>query len=130
MEKHLLSKDELIHLFIENKLKKYAIDNQLVKRGEVFSLGKLFNLTTDDIREYFERLGYPPFEESERYIPPYQSDNQTCWSFVNGEYCAVYYERDTTSTEYATRSREEFQEYWNRHRMKVYGIQLSYPWKA
>ena len=130
MAEHTLSKEEIIRLFIENKLRRFAIDSELVKPGEVFSLGKLFNLTKNDIKEYFERNGYPAFEESGRYIPPYQSDNQTCWSFINGEYCAVYYERDTTSTEYATHSREEFQEYWNLHRMKVYAIQLSYPWKA
>jgi hypothetical protein len=125
-----LSKDELIQLFIDNKLRKYAIESQQVKPGEVFRLGKLFHLTTDDIKEYLERKGYPPFEESGHYIPPHQSDNQTCWSFINGEYCAIYYERDTTSTEFCTRSREEFQDYWNRHRIKVYEVQLSYPWKA
>lgn len=124
------SKDDLIRLLVEGQLMQYVISNQLVKKGERFTYAALFELTAGDLNNYFDQHEFPQLKNSDASRPPLNGDFETVWTLEDGEYCAVWLERGTTSNLYSTRSKEEFQHWWNNNLLEGYVYQLTYPWTA
>lgn len=130
MDKSPLTKDEYTTLLIKGLMQNYVVTHQLVKPGERFTFAQLFNITKQDLVNYFAKNGYPPFNEKAAAKPPMVGDYETVWTFENWEYRAVWLEKGTTTTLFSTHSKVEFQNWWNENLLKEYEFQLTYPWSG
>ena len=119
----IISKDQLISLFIKGDLFSYLMKWNYIKKGDTVNYAQLLDLREEDLRRWFEKNGYPGIRDS-----PRGGENDYVWSLKEGVYEVAFIERNLEYPEFTTTSKEEFETWWKASTLEQYFNKLNYTW--
>ena len=124
-------KDELIKMLVNKTLFGFLMKKNLIKKGDMVCYGRILGISTEDLREHFEKNGYPELNVPRKLIKstPEGSEGDVVWTLNNGVYKVWQFERGEPFEEFSTESKPAFETYWKDHILKFMSYHLNNEWR-
>jgi len=123
-------KDELIKMLVNKTLFGFLMKKNLIKKGDRVCYGRMLGISTEELRDHFEKNEYPGLNVPRKLIRSTSegSEGDVVWTLNNNFYKVWQFERGEPFEVFSSDSKSAFEAWWKEHILTLMAHHLNNEW--